>query len=1046
MFRIFLDPKGDSWGRVVRHALQIAVSAAFIGYANHAPADLVSTFAAGNSGWHLGGIAVGRIAPGDPAIIIAHRDLTGTWYLDAFRYSGQRLSGFPHSAGGEEINVTPALCDINGDGWEDIIFTQAAKVVAMSGNGTILWSHPVTPDNYVPTGGYQVATNGFYWTADGAFRSRLPDTAQFSGQVSPPVVVDLGGNAGLEILTAWKIDPDSTSNEQDYFPFINDIYGFGEWGTIGETWSGGVIGINARTGARTFVYHLPHLVEAGLGVGTPELGGRRHIYALNDSDSVVAFDKSKPYGFWGKGMLHRQFGKSQKLMSGSYQFPVDVHLADIDGDGRDECLVAGTQLGSLWQPNETILDDDGAVLWRRWLPHLDFLNVQGWLNSASLIPVNPDHDNHADVLGFNHSHELTFRYWNGAELVNRPGWPKNFFPLLPSPPVVGDVDGDGGEEIVIGTYNPGLAVSTGSLLVFALDGTLEQSIPVVGGLKHSPVLADANGDGRTDVIIRSQLGQVSIYNFGATSTNGISWAGHYAGSRRDGQGTAPFYPAGTPKIVSRTAGHKQASFTWQPEGAPSAYRIYRAEKPEGPFLHLATLTANQRTFTDDGLRTGWPFYYEVAAVVGNQSIRSAPFQIVPLLNSNLVANPGFEENDNSHWDKWFSGEIPMTNMAAISSHPQGGRQSMMIRFDNQTTSGSIGQYNQYGIPDGAIDVNPGTYYSFGCWFRSAGISQPSEQWLTWSSTKTGHDTNNRPSLPWPSYFTPHLSLGTAPAEWTYVNRVFRMPAGIPNIELGHRFALTAPGSGSVCLDNVFFRSLPPLDSKEWIDLIPMGSQWRYQLDAVGANWFSTGLNDSSWALAKAKFGAGSGPTNVSTRLPQLKTEYHFRKQFIASGALIDDLLLSVACTDVSSTAYYPISVYLNGMEIPSTAELTSAQGNEIQHFDLTPFAHLIVPGNNLIAVKLRNYWADWDDVAFDLGLKARVRTSRATRLELTSAVPCRLRASGSPGTIWNLQTRSGEQEPWRTVKPFTNLTGWVELDDTATVRENECRLYRLAPF
>jgi hypothetical protein len=40
------------------------------------------------------------------------------------------------------------------------------------------------------------------------------------------------------VVTAWKILPDSTSNEQDYNPFIKPLFGFGDWGTIGDVWSG----------------------------------------------------------------------------------------------------------------------------------------------------------------------------------------------------------------------------------------------------------------------------------------------------------------------------------------------------------------------------------------------------------------------------------------------------------------------------------------------------------------------------------------------------------------------------------------------------------------------------------------------------------------------------------------------------------------------------------------------------------------------------------------------------------------------------------------
>ena len=162
------------------------------------------------------------------------------------------------------------------------------------------------------------------------------------------MVMDLNGHGSNEVVTAWKIDPDPNSTAQDYNPIVNDIYGSGEWGMVGEDWSGGVVTLNAANGQPDFTYHFHHLLEAGVAVGRANATGPLDIYALNDSDSVVAFDKTKPFGFLGKGMLHKQFGKAQRLYCGSYLAPMDVYTADIDGEGLYESLVSGTQLGKWW--------------------------------------------------------------------------------------------------------------------------------------------------------------------------------------------------------------------------------------------------------------------------------------------------------------------------------------------------------------------------------------------------------------------------------------------------------------------------------------------------------------------------------------------------------------------------------------------------------------------------------------------------------------------------------------------------------------------------
>src|SRR3954447_18708967 len=152
-----------------------------------ASAALISSFQAGEGGWHLGTLAVAQLdSSPDLEIVIPYRDSTGTWYLDAFKYTGQRLPGFPYATGGDVMNVSPTIYDLDHDGRDEIIFTRGNHVIALRANGTVMWSNTVSSANYVPNGGYQTVTNGFYWYPGGAHLAHLPDTAIFYSEVSPP--------------------------------------------------------------------------------------------------------------------------------------------------------------------------------------------------------------------------------------------------------------------------------------------------------------------------------------------------------------------------------------------------------------------------------------------------------------------------------------------------------------------------------------------------------------------------------------------------------------------------------------------------------------------------------------------------------------------------------------------------------------------------------------------------------------------------------------------------------------------------------------------
>jgi hypothetical protein len=1014
---------------MVRAAMTIAVLAV----ETVLNAATISSFQAGAGGWNMGTLAVGDIT-GDSRleIVVPYRDEDGLWHLDGFTDQGTRLPGFPYEGLYSPINVSPTLYDLDGDGKAEILFTSGINIVALKGNGSVLWTKPISFLNYVPDAGFQAITNGFYMSNTRQFQPLLPPTAQFFSEVSSPIVTDLAGDGKLEVLTAWKIKA-SPLSIQDFNPFINDMFGLTEWGQSGETWSGGVIASDARSGDKTLIYHFHQLVESGLAVGVPNDAHARKVYVLNDADSVVAFDRTKAPGLFGKGMLYKQFGKNQRLLSGSYLTGVDVYVADLDGDAQDEVLVPTTQIDPNWQPSETILDDDGAILWRKWKEAISLPTIHGWFNNACMIPINPDHDNHVDVLSFTQSTEIAFRSWNGVNLVDRPGWPKDFAPYLPTPPVVGDIDGDGQEEIIIGTYDPNEKPSNGNLYIFALDGTQKMVLPVPGGLKHIPSIADVNGDGSVDLVYRALDGKVYVQNFGAKPNAKVSWATHRGNMHRDGNVGISLFPGGTPVVTSKVGGFGTAQIGWSVSAgfAPDSFKVLRADDPNGSFLPIATVPASTHSFTDSGLAFGKQYIYEIAAVYSNGTVLSAPVPVLSLLNNNLIANPGFEENDNSHWDKWFTGDIPWDRMIGAPISSGAGAQSMEIQLSNDGQNSTITQYSHYGTPEDYLNVSPGTLYSFGGYIRSGGLTAGSEHWFEWDTAKTGEDTNNRPRLPWPNYFTPSLKVGTEPTDWTYLNRVFVMPPGFPNLELRHRFTVDgdAYASGSVYLDNIFFRPLPSPDDSQWQTLVPFGARWRFSANDVPGNWYSPNFSDGNWQEAPAKFGAGSGPAKIVTALPSNQPHYYFRKQFTLDQSNFKELLLSATCTDDSQGIVYPFRLFLNGSEIASGIDAVSGEGNVVKYFDLTPFASQLHGGINTIAVMLQNTWeSDWDNIAFDVKLQGvpsgtLAPSPSAPKFQTAQRLPngdIALALTGTPGSSWILESNDDlGLSAWKTAQTIT---------------------------
>jgi hypothetical protein len=263
----------------------------------------------------------------------------------------------------------------------------------------------------------------------------------------------------------------------------------------------------------------------------------------------------------------------------------------------------------------------------------------------------------------------------------------------------------------------------------------------------------------------------------------------------------------------------------------------------------------------------------------------------------------------------------------------------------------------------------------------------------------------------------------------------------------------------VVLDDLFFRALPHPSNTRWVDLIRFNSFWHYQSATPGGNWTATNFNANNWPEGIAKFGCGGGPQDVLTALPPGRPAYYFRKAFIANAAKYDELLLTATCTDSYGGQSHPLRLFINGHELETTGiETISEQGNRREYFDLQPFASLLRPGTNHIAVILGNCLTDgWDDVAFDLSLKA-IPAVDAPSLGKVQSVQSSsqgmlLNVLTGPGTSWRLESTDAllPRPVWQLVdrinSPAGGLTAILDFGQNGRrlPSQTTCRMYRLIP-